>query len=113
MFVNQFDTSSPAYNVAAAVRLSGSLDAEALQHAVDDIVARHETLRTRYPRGTEGPIQQILPAVEATVRLEPVDVTETDLRPGYTTSSRAASMSPPRSRSGSRCSVSPRPSTSS
>ncbi|SUE14960.1 non-ribosomal peptide synthetase [Rhodococcus gordoniae] len=78
-FVNQFDTSSPAYNVAAAVRLSGSLDAEALQHAVNDVVARHETLRTRYPRGTEGPIQQILPAVEATVRLEPVDVTETDL----------------------------------
>ncbi len=33
-FINQFDTSSPAYNIAVALRLSGDLDLTALRHAV-------------------------------------------------------------------------------
>ncbi|RZL84407.1 MAG: non-ribosomal peptide synthetase [Rhodococcus sp. (in: high G+C Gram-positive bacteria)] len=60
-FLNRFDPGSGAYNVAAALRLSGTLDVDALRHAVADIVERHETLRTLYPDTPDGPHQQILP----------------------------------------------------
>ena len=48
-FINQFDPSSPAYNVPLAVRLTGALDAPALRAAIDDVRRRHESLRTRVP----------------------------------------------------------------
>ncbi|NME81103.1 non-ribosomal peptide synthase/polyketide synthase [Rhodococcus sp. 105337] len=64
-FINQFDTSSPAYNIAVALRLSGDLDLTALRHAVSDVVARHESLRTRYPFTDAGPVQVVVPAAAA------------------------------------------------
>ncbi|WP_157050956.1 non-ribosomal peptide synthetase, partial [Rhodococcus sp. RD6.2] len=48
-FLNRFDPESAAYNIPAAIRLSGDLDVSALQAAVADVVARHEVLRTVYP----------------------------------------------------------------
>lgn len=36
-----------AYNIGVTLRLDGTLDQQALQHALDGLVARHETLRTR------------------------------------------------------------------
>ncbi|MCQ4120739.1 non-ribosomal peptide synthetase [Rhodococcus tibetensis] len=60
--LNQFDTSSPAYNVAMMVRLSGALDVGALTSALADVVTRQESLRTRYPYGGAGPTQVIVDA---------------------------------------------------
>ncbi|MCX6471618.1 MAG: amino acid adenylation domain-containing protein [Corynebacteriales bacterium] len=48
-FINQFDTTSPAYNIPSVIRLVGDLDVDALRAAVADVVARHEILRTHYP----------------------------------------------------------------
>ncbi|MGC4088039.1 MAG: non-ribosomal peptide synthase/polyketide synthase [Polyangiaceae bacterium] len=42
------DEQSAAYNIVAAVRLNGELRPEALQRALDALVARHEPLRTFY-----------------------------------------------------------------
>ncbi len=64
-FINQFDTTSPAYNIAVALRLSGDLDLTALRLAVADVVARHESLRTRYPFTDNGPVQVVVPAAAA------------------------------------------------
>ncbi|WP_407445612.1 non-ribosomal peptide synthase/polyketide synthase [Rhodococcus sp. (in: high G+C Gram-positive bacteria)] len=64
-FVNRFDPASGAYNVAVALRLTGTLDIDALRTAVTDIVDRHETLRTRYPDNGDGPRQEILPVTDA------------------------------------------------
>ncbi|MGW5520449.1 amino acid adenylation domain-containing protein, partial [Nocardia africana] len=71
-FLNRFDqaetaeeavhSGSAAYNLPFALRLTGSLDVEALGAALDDVVARHEVLRTVYPETPEGPVQVILPA---------------------------------------------------
>ncbi|NKX87503.1 non-ribosomal peptide synthetase [Nocardia coubleae] len=78
-FMNQFDTASAAYNIPVAVRLSGELDIDALQRAVADLVARHEILRTVYPRVDEGPVQLILAADQAVPDLAPQSVAGDDL----------------------------------
>nr|WP_067543672.1 non-ribosomal peptide synthetase [Nocardia crassostreae] len=69
-FLNRFDTSSAAYNVPVAVRLSGALDVAALRTAVADVIARHEILRTIYPQTGHGPVQVILPAAQAAPRFD-------------------------------------------
>ncbi|WP_455901807.1 non-ribosomal peptide synthase/polyketide synthase [Rhodococcus gordoniae] len=84
-FVNQFDTTSPAYNIAVALRLSGRLDQAALHHAIGDVVARHESLRTRYPLTDDGPVQVVVPAAAAVPDLvvltvdDGTEVDDTDL----------------------------------
>ncbi|RSZ60393.1 amino acid adenylation domain-containing protein [Massilia atriviolacea] len=62
-----------AYNMAAALRLSGELDAAALRATLDAIVARHESLRTVYPEDDDGqPVARVVPAFA-------VDLPVTDL----------------------------------
>jgi amino acid adenylation domain-containing protein/non-ribosomal peptide synthase protein (TIGR01720 family) len=46
-----------AYNVCSALRLDGSLDAAALQRALDEVVRRHDILRTRLKQSDEGAVQ--------------------------------------------------------
>ncbi|MEV0048844.1 amino acid adenylation domain-containing protein, partial [Nocardia rhamnosiphila] len=64
-FLNRFDGRSAAYNIPMAVRLSGDLDVAALRAAVADVVGRHEVLRTVYPETDSGPVQVVLPVVDA------------------------------------------------
>nr|WP_054815874.1 non-ribosomal peptide synthetase [Nocardia arizonensis] len=78
-FLNQFDTASAAYNLPVAVQLTGALDIAALRAAAADIVARHETLRTRYPQTDDGPEQIILPPAQAAPVVEPIVVGEDEL----------------------------------
>ncbi|MFD4443299.1 non-ribosomal peptide synthase/polyketide synthase, partial [Nocardia sp. NPDC058519] len=73
-FLNRFDPDSAGYNVPIAVRLSGVLDLDALAAAVDDLIGRHEVLRTFYPETAAGPEQRILSAAEAGVALRVRDV---------------------------------------
>ncbi|MFE3320800.1 amino acid adenylation domain-containing protein [Nocardia sp. NPDC059195] len=73
-FLNRFDPDSAGYNVPIAVRLSGVLDLDALAAAVDDLVGRHEVLRTFYPETADGPEQRILSTAEAGVALRVRDV---------------------------------------
>ncbi|MGM7643256.1 amino acid adenylation domain-containing protein [Nocardia sp. JW2] len=74
-FLNRFDPDSVGYNVPIAVRLRGVLDTDALAAAVDDLVDRHEVLRTYYPETADGPVQRIVSAAEAGVALEIRDIT--------------------------------------
>ncbi|WP_442944038.1 non-ribosomal peptide synthase/polyketide synthase [Nocardia sp. NBC_00508] len=73
-FLNQFDTSASVYNIPAAIRLSGDLDVVALQQAVADIVARHESLRTIYPQTPDGPVQHVLAPNDVPVDLAPAQI---------------------------------------
>ncbi|MFC3962613.1 non-ribosomal peptide synthase/polyketide synthase [Nocardia jiangsuensis] len=63
--LNQLTTTSDAYNIPLALRLTGELDVTALSTALAAVVRRHEPLRTRYPDTPDGPIQEILPAPAA------------------------------------------------
>ncbi|MFE2961051.1 non-ribosomal peptide synthetase [Nocardia tengchongensis] len=60
-FLNQFDTSSTAYSLPVAVKLTGALDSPALAAAITDLLGRHEILRTIYPQTADGPEQLVLP----------------------------------------------------
>ncbi len=62
-FVGQLAGPSPLYNMVAAVRLGGRLDAEVLGVALADVVGRHESLRTLFA-APEGIPQQLVLAVE-------------------------------------------------
>ena len=68
-FLHKLEGANPAYNITVAFRVSGRLDAAALGAAIDDVRARHESLRTRIVDGDDGPRQEILSAQEASTRL--------------------------------------------
>ena len=61
-FLHQLEPDSPFYNIPAAVRLTGALDAAALRRALAEIVRRHEALRTVFRAGPHGSEQVVLPA---------------------------------------------------
>ena len=58
-FLWQLEGANSAYNVPAALRLKGSLDITALEQAFQEIVRRHEVLRTRFPMVDGKPVQAI------------------------------------------------------
>ena len=47
-FLSQLEPDSPLYNIPAAVRLRGKLNLEALKQSFNQIITRHETLRTNF-----------------------------------------------------------------
>ncbi|SMF01179.1 MULTISPECIES: non-ribosomal peptide synthetase [unclassified Pseudomonas] len=67
-FLWQLDPQGAAYNLPMAVRLNGLLDLSALQHAFDALVARHETLRTRFVADGDD-VRQHVDAVAAPLQL--------------------------------------------
>ncbi len=62
-----------------AWRIGGDLDQSALEAALADVVARHESLRTIFPERDGVPLQGILPAHEASCTLAAEDIAEADL----------------------------------
>jgi len=61
------------YNVPRVFRLRGDLAVEALRGAFDDLLERHESLRTRFGLEESGPVQLI--AAQQRVALEVEDLT--------------------------------------
>ncbi|WP_346044517.1 amino acid adenylation domain-containing protein [Actinomadura chokoriensis] len=59
-----------AYHLPLAVRLRGDLDLAALEAAIGDVTARHESLRTVFPEHDGTPYQLILDPEEARPALE-------------------------------------------
>lgn len=58
-FFDQFEPASFAYNLITAVSLSGAFDVTALQKAFDEMVRRHEALRTTFDFRDGQPVQII------------------------------------------------------
>ena len=74
-FIDQLQGPSPVYNVAAALRLCGRLDADALGAALADVVGRHESLRTLFPAIEGIPQQLVVPAERADFGWDVIDAT--------------------------------------
>ncbi|MGV9950031.1 amino acid adenylation domain-containing protein, partial [Rhodococcus aetherivorans] len=77
--LNRFDPESGSYNIPLAIRLSGALDVAALEAAVNDVIARHEILRTVYPEQDGTGRQLVLPVTEATQAITPEWVSPAEL----------------------------------
>jgi amino acid adenylation domain-containing protein len=54
-FMKQMDPGSSTYNIANAFRMEGQLHPQALEQAIRDLIARHESLRTRFVTVDGGP----------------------------------------------------------
>ena len=54
-------TFGPRFMTVSTVRITGLVDLAVLQGALDDVVARHELLRTVVVRDADPPYQQIFP----------------------------------------------------
>ena len=61
-FLSRFEGGVATYNMPTAFRISRDLDVEALGAALDDVIARHESLRTIFPDIDGVPFQEVLPA---------------------------------------------------
>ncbi|WP_155764301.1 condensation domain-containing protein, partial [Mycobacterium colombiense] len=61
-FLDRFEGGVATYNMPTAFRINGVLDVEALGAALDDVIARHESLRTIFPDIDGMPLQQVVPA---------------------------------------------------
>ena len=72
-FLDQLEPEQPFYNIPGAVRLEGRLDLEALERVINEIVRRHEVLRTRI-EVEEGEPAQVIDEWEPR-RLEVEDLT--------------------------------------
>ena len=80
-FLNRFEGSaSSTYNMPFALRLTGSLDREALAAALADVVGRHESLRTVFPEHQDGtPCQRVLGVDEVELDLPVIEVSADEL----------------------------------
>ncbi len=60
-FVMQLDPNDASYNIHRVLRIKGALDVQRLQHAIERVCARHESLRTSFAVTEGRPRQSIAP----------------------------------------------------
>ena len=87
-FLDRLEGANATYTMPIALRLSGALDAGALEAALGDVVARHESLRTVFPETGGIPRQLILAASAARPRLAVSAVSEAALAGALTAAAR-------------------------
>ncbi|MBW4600745.1 MAG: amino acid adenylation domain-containing protein [Calothrix sp. FI2-JRJ7] len=81
-FFNQLQRDNPLYNVSTALRLTGSLNRNLLIKAFNDIVRRHEVLRTSFILVSE-PVQVIAPSLTipfSVIDLRNIEVAEREIQ---------------------------------
>ncbi|MGA9997203.1 MAG: condensation domain-containing protein, partial [Pyrinomonadaceae bacterium] len=83
-FVDQMEPGNPAYNIFSVSSLNGHLDAQLMERALNEIVRRHEALRTTFTEIDGAPRQAISPSLfipleVIDLRAMPVDVREREV----------------------------------
>ena len=68
-FLDQLQSDSPAYNIPIAYQIKGSPDLAALEQSINEIIRRHEVLRTVIKTRDGQPGQVIMP--DLTLKLCP------------------------------------------
>lgn len=69
-FLSHWDPDNPAYYNPEALRLRGPLEIAALQASLDELVARHEALRTRFPIVDGSPARVVDDPAPVTLEFE-------------------------------------------
>ncbi|MFC1718135.1 amino acid adenylation domain-containing protein, partial [Candidatus Poribacteria bacterium] len=68
-FLDQLAPGVPIYNISKAMRLIGGLNVTALEQTINEIVRRHEALRTRFPSVDGQPVQAIVQDVHIPLQI--------------------------------------------
>ena len=63
LFLNQLDPNSTSYSVPWSIRMTGRLNVEALERSLNEIVSRHEILRTTFDVIDGQPVQIVSPSL--------------------------------------------------
>ena len=80
-FLHQLMPAELSFNVAGAVRIRGDLDVNALRRAFEQLVARHESLRSTFHAVNGEPIRRVHDSVDGFFRLlDASDVDDAKLR---------------------------------
>jgi amino acid adenylation domain-containing protein len=79
-FLDQLQPGSAAYNVVAGVRLEGPLDAALLSLALNEVVARHEALRTTFESEAGVPVQVVAPTLAIPLPVDDLSALPADAR---------------------------------
>ena len=69
-FLDQLEPGQAVYNLPVAVRLTGELNLDTLRRAFDELVRRHESLRTTFGAIDGRPIQVIAPELSIPLPLD-------------------------------------------
>jgi amino acid adenylation domain-containing protein len=72
-FLEQLEPENGAYNLASAIRITGILEIEALERALQTIVQRHDSLRTTF-RTVEGQVMALVCAAPEPLELPQVSL---------------------------------------
>jgi acyl carrier protein len=73
-FLYKLDPGNPSYNIPAALKLTGLLNQPALIQSLNEIVRRHEVLRTRFAEVNGYPVQVVTTATDLQVQM--IDLSE-------------------------------------
>ena len=77
-FLEQLEPGNPAFNIPVALRLRGVLNVTALEESLNEIVKRHEILRTSFNSLSGKPFQAIAPSLRLTIPV--LDGRETEVQ---------------------------------
>ncbi|MER8106009.1 amino acid adenylation domain-containing protein, partial [Kitasatospora sp. NPDC094016] len=78
-FLHRMDAAAATYHIPLALHLTGALDRAALDEALADVVARHESLRTVFPELDGVPCQRVLDPAAARPRTGLTEVSKSEL----------------------------------
>ncbi|HEY0601559.1 MAG TPA: amino acid adenylation domain-containing protein, partial [Herpetosiphonaceae bacterium] len=75
-FLDQLEPNNPFYNIPTAIHLAGQIDADLLEQALNQIVRRHDSLRTTFVQGTaeaDGRAAQVI-VPDLALRISTIDL---------------------------------------
>ncbi|WP_198299772.1 non-ribosomal peptide synthetase [Tumebacillus avium] len=78
LLIHEHEGASTSYNMPSALTITGLVDAKRLEAAFQQVIAKHEALRTSFAYVDGEPVQRILPAVEFTLALAEAGETTVD-----------------------------------
>ncbi len=67
-FLDKLEPGSPLYNIPSVLRIKGKLNIEALEWSFNEVIKRHEVLRTTFAEEKGEPVQVIAPELKLKIR---------------------------------------------
>lgn len=78
-FLHRVSGQGASWNISAGLRLDGVIDYDILDLALNDVIERHESLRTVVDASSSDPSQRILPSGTTRLAIEREDIEESEV----------------------------------